>query len=148
MKTFLIVIGVAVTIHLFSCQPLSSNPKTVDNQMSNDASDNTGERVMPSVSDQDMPENATITVSGIIEYKKFEGGFFAFIANDGRQFTPQGLNEQYRQHGLLVTLTGKPMPDLMTITQFGTVFKVEAVTEVDDSNVKTSASEPINPADL
>lgn len=148
MKIFLIVIGVAVTIYLFGCQPPLSNPKIVENQMSNDASDNTDERIMSSVSDQDMPENATITVSGIIEYKTFEGGFFAFIANDGRQFTPQGLEEQYRQHGLLVTLTGKPMPDVMTITQFGTAFKVEAVTEVDDSNVKTTASKPINRTDL
>lgn len=84
----------------------------------------------------------TVTMQGRIEFKSFEGGFYAFIANDGSKWTVMGLEQEYQQHGLELTITGLPMPDMMTTTQFGTVLKVESVENVDASNVKSSPADP------
>lgn len=97
---------------------------------------------------QNMADKNTISVSGRIEYKSFEGGFYAFVADDGRQFTPTGLAPEYRQHGLPITLKGVPMPDVITTTQFGVVFKVESVVKVEESDLKVKPSIPANPADI
>ncbi|MDM7861195.1 hypothetical protein QTP81_11360 [Alteromonas sp. ASW11-36] len=84
------------------------------------------------------------TLRGRIEYKTFEGGFYAFIAEDGSQWTLQGLPQEHKLHGLTLTITGTPMPDVMTTTQFGTVMRVDTVTDVDSTTVKTK---PASPAD-
>ncbi|QJR79698.1 ribose-phosphate pyrophosphokinase [Alteromonas pelagimontana] len=81
----------------------------------------------------------TSSMKGTIVYKSMEGGFYAFISDSGEHFTLQGLTAEYRKNGLKVAVKGIPLKDVMTFTQFGTVFKVSEITVLDDSQVK-----PIN----
>tara|TARA_B100002049_G_C15943244_1_gene317272 strand:- start:278 stop:712 length:435 start_codon:yes stop_codon:yes gene_type:complete len=85
---------------------------------------------------EEKPMTKSETLTGTIVYKEMEGGFYALITKDGGRFTLHGIKEKYRQNGLVVKVTGKQQPDLMTITQFGTVFQVEDIVIVDDSKVK------------
>lgn len=80
------------------------------------------------------------TITGTIVYKDMEGGFYALTTKDGKHYSLQGLDKKYHQNGLVVKVTGQPMPDVMTITQFGTVFRVADVEIISDAMVK-----PINP---
>lgn len=76
------------------------------------------------------------SLTGTIVYKNMEGGFYAFDAEDGKHYTLQGLSNEYRKNGLKVKVTGSPMPEVMTFTQYGTVFQVDSIEVLDDSQVK------------
>lgn len=86
----------------------------------------------------DMDESTVLT--GMIVYKELEGGFFAFIADNGDRFTLHGLSDAYKKNGLIVEITGTAKPNMMTITQFGTVFEVQEVTVIDASKVIDGAN--------
>lgn len=81
-------------------------------------------------------------ITGTIEYKNFEGGFYALEAKDGQSYLLMGLASRYQRHGLVVEVTGQLKPDTITFQQYGTPFKVESVTILDDSNAqKTNADQ-------
>ena len=148
MKNIPKIVLITFTLSLLGCQQTSSNSEAGLNEVQAASAENSELAANMGMKEQDNMQNKTITVSGKIEYKTFEGGFYAFIADDGRHFTPQGLAPKYRQHGLKMTLTGTPMPDIMTTTQFGTVFNVESIAEVDDSSVTTKPPGSVNPSDI
>ena len=77
----------------------------------------------------------SVTLKGSIIYKELEGGFFAFITENGDRFTLHGLDEEYHQNGLIVEIEGVTKPQMMTITHFGTVLEVLNVTVLDTSKV-------------
>ncbi|WP_269520437.1 ribose-phosphate pyrophosphokinase [Alteromonas sp. BMJM2] len=79
--------------------------------------------------------NDSVTLKGSIIYKELEGGFFAFITEDGDRFTLHGLDKEYHQNGLIVEIEGVTKPEMMTITQFGTVLEVLNVKVLDTSKV-------------
>lgn len=90
-----------------------------------------------------MEEKAmTITVTGMIEFKPLEGGFYAFIADDGRKFTPSPLPKEYQRHGLRLTIVGTPKPEVRTITQFGTVLAITEIKDVDTSGAVATPTDP------
>ncbi|MDY6977088.1 MAG: ribose-phosphate pyrophosphokinase [Pseudomonadota bacterium] len=76
-----------------------------------------------------------ISMKGSIIYKDLEGGFYAFIAENGDRYTLHGLDETYQKNGLVVEVEGTPKPDMMTFTQFGTVLQVSSVKVLDTSKV-------------
>ena len=84
-----------------------------------------------------VEENAKgeVSMKGSIIYKDLEGGFYAFIAENGDRYTLHGLDETYQKNGLIVEIKGTPKPDLMTFTQFGTVLQVSSVKVLDTSKV-------------
>lgn len=75
------------------------------------------------------------SMKGSIIYKDLEGGFYAFIAENGDRYTLHGLDETYQKNGLVVEVKGTPKPDMMTFTQFGTVLQVSSVKVLDTSKV-------------
>lgn len=75
------------------------------------------------------------SMKGSIIYKDLEGGFYAFIAENGDRYTLHGLDETYQKNGLVVEVEGTPKPDMMTFTQFGTVLQVSSVKVLDTSKV-------------
>ncbi|WP_334018555.1 ribose-phosphate pyrophosphokinase [Alteromonas sp. S015] len=76
-----------------------------------------------------------VTMKGSIIYKDLEGGFYAFISENGDRYTLHGLDETYQKNGLVVEVKGTPKPDMMTFTQFGTVLQVTNVKVLDTSKV-------------
>ncbi len=76
------------------------------------------------------------SMTGTMVYKNLEGGFYGFVSESGEHFTFQKLPKEFNKHGLKIKVWGKPRKDVMTFTQFGTVFEVEQVEVIDDSQVK------------
>lgn len=80
-------------------------------------------------------EHSKVTLKGTIVFKEMEGGFYAFISDNGERYTLQKLDKKFHRNGLIVKVTGMPKPDVMTITQYGTVMQVESVEILDASRV-------------
>ena len=80
------------------------------------------------------PQKATIIkLKGQILFQEMEGGFFGFIDENGKKYTPVGIQKDHLRHGLVIELTGELMPNMITITQFGEVVKVHSVVVLDES---------------
>lgn len=88
---------------------------------------------------KEQTQSDSVIITGTVTYKDLEGGFFGLIAEDGQRYLLQSIPNKYRQHGLVVKVTGNLRKDIMTIQQFGTPLEVTEVEIIDDSMVK-----PIN----
>ena len=89
-----------------------------------------------------------VTLKGQVLFQEMEGGFFGFIAENGNKYTPMGMNKEYLRHGLVIELTGTPLPNMMTITQFGEVIKVNKVVILDESKAAKAGRPNLNAKDL
>ena len=92
--------------------------------------------------------DAVLTLKGQVLFQEMEGGFFGFIAEDGKKYTPIGMNKAHLRHGLVIELTGKLLPDMITTTQFGEVIQVQNVVVLDESNALKTSKPDLDPADL
>ena len=70
-----------------------------------------------------------ITSYGTITYIDLEGGFYGFIAQDGAQYLPLDLPDEYKQDGLLVDITGVIDTDVMTIQMWGQPLRILSITK-------------------
>lgn len=80
--------------------------------------------------------------TGTIVFKRIEGGFFAFIANDNQRYTLRKLPVEYQLDGLVVTLTGSINTAMVTTTQFGQVLEVSSVEILDGSKAQKPTHSP------
>lgn len=81
-----------------------------------------------------------LTLRGTIVWKALEGGFFGFDGENGKKYFPNGLKNQYRQHGLIVEITGEINTQMVTFQQYGPVLMVKSVKVIDDSKVTGKGS--------
>ena len=86
-------------------------------------------------------ENEVKQMTGTIVYKNLEGGFYAFISDDGGHYTLRNLAPEHKQNGLKIAVEGRVLTNIMTFTQFGEVFEVSDVKIVDKSGVKPTNNE-------
>ena len=95
---------------------------------------------------QEVSVNSTneVVLKGQVLFQEMEGGFFGFIDENGKKYTPMGMNKANLRHGLVIELSGTLMPNMITTTQFGEVIKVNKVIVLDDSK----ALEPGRPNNM
>ncbi len=98
--------------------------------------------------EDEQQSSKLVTLKGQVLFQEMEGGFFSFIADDGKKYTPMGMPKEHLRHGLFIQLTGQPLPDMITTTQFGEVIRVEKVLILDDSKVLKADRPAVNPQDL
>ncbi|WP_406663205.1 hypothetical protein [Gallaecimonas sp. GXIMD1310] len=77
-----------------------------------------------------------LTLKVKVVYQPLEGGFYGLVDAQGRRWLPLALDQQYQRNGLQMTVTGQPAAGTMTAQQWGTPFRITAVTAVDDSAVQ------------
>jgi len=85
--------------------------------------------------------DAIRVITGELQYVPLEGGFYTILTTRGEQFTLSRLPQEFQRPGLIVAITGRPLPDAMTITQHGTLFEVRNVQVIDDSKAKSNYAE-------
>jgi hypothetical protein len=80
-----------------------------------------------------------ITLQGTIRYKNLEGGFWGLEGNDGNKYMPSGLNKALLVDGMVVEVVGIIEEDegLMTIQQYGKIFKVKNSKMIDNSKARS-----------
>ncbi len=88
------------------------------------------------------------TLKGQVLFQEFEGGFFGFIDENGNKYTPMGMEKKYLRHGLVIELSGRVLPDMITTTQFGQVIRVESVSIIDESNAAAPGRPEIDKQDI
>lgn len=102
-----------VALLLFAC-PEITPPKEATNEVQ-------------ASSDSNIDSDTLITLTGTITYVELEGGFFGFIAKDGKKYTLKNLPKAFKKDGLLVTLKAIPIKDVVTFYQYGEYIEVSEV---------------------
>ena len=141
IRTLSTLSAAALIFTLAACS--EKDDKSVDMKkeplMSQKADDKPKHSVKPKTAQQEKisPSKGMdkVTLTGTIVHKEMEGGFYAFIAENGDRYTLQKLDKKFHRNGLIVKVTGMPKPDLMTTTQYGTVMQVEDIEILDASRV-------------
>jgi hypothetical protein len=100
------------------------------------------------MADTNNDAQGIVSIKGQIVFNEFEGGFYGFIADDGSKYTPMQMDKAHQRDGLIVEITGQLMPNMMTITQYGTVLKVNSVKVIDDTQAKSAGRATTRPEDL
>lgn len=128
---------------LLACQPVTA---PTSEQTQEKAADALVSAPSPSPTPSSMqPDQVSLdairVITGELHYVPLEGGFYTIHTTRGEQFTLSRLPQDFQRHGLIVAITGRPLPDAMTITQHGTLFDVRNVQIIDDSKAKSNYAE-------
>ena len=71
-----------------------------------------------------VQEEGTVSFSGTVAYKEFEGGFFAIDADNGAKYNPRNLPEHLAVDGQRVTVTARVRDDMMGIHMYGSYIDI------------------------
>jgi len=86
---------------------------------------------------QEVPK--MITVRATVRYKNLEGGFWALDGDDGKKYTPSGLDKALKVDGMVIEVKGiieEAEEDIMSFQQYGKTLKIKQSKMIDDSNAK------------
>jgi len=115
MRIVYLPLILAVALVFTGCEDdSSSNSETVTEQQQNQTPDDESE--------------GTISFNGTVSYKEFEGGFFAIDADDGHNYDPTDLPEQFAVNGLRVAVTGRIRDDLASVHGYGPIIDIVSIT--------------------
>jgi len=78
---------------------------------------------------RDCRENEVET-SGTVKSIELEGGFFGLVGDDGQNYDPINLPDEYRIDNLRVYFKGLIRPDLASIHQWGIMLELTEITRL------------------
>lgn len=65
--------------------------------------------------------------TGTVRYQSLEGGFYAIIGDDGKNYDPINLPEDLRKEGLRIRFRAKARPDMASVHMWGTIIELKQV---------------------
>ncbi|ALO33544.1 hypothetical protein CMT41_01520 [Colwellia sp. MT41] len=72
-----------------------------------------------------------------VKYLDFEGGFYGLVSKTGDKLLPMNLAKEYQLPGTVLKVQGHVIKDMMTIQQWGQVFKITEVELIKLGKVNT-----------
>jgi hypothetical protein len=141
------VLALTLCLLATACNESGSQETTSNEPVEVQSNDDQASELQISNQQKKNMKETMVTVQGTLALQEMEGGFMGFIGNDGKKYTPMGLPKEHMRDGLIIEIEGQLMPDMMTITQFGEVLKVENVRVIDESKAK-SLEEKYDSTDL
>ena len=76
------------------------------------------------------PAMLTDGIQGMVRYLSFEGGFYGIVGEDGNNYLPLNLEEEFKQDSLQVRFTYERREDVMTIAMWGQSVDITAIERV------------------
>lgn len=73
----------------------------------------------------------SLNFEGTVKYINLEGGFWGIVSDDGKNYDPINLAEEFRREGLRVQVKAVPK-NRASIHMWGTVIEITAITKVID----------------
>lgn len=73
------------------------------------------------------PEPPTVSGAGTVQFIDLEGGFYGIVTDDGIQYLPLNLPEEFSEDGLAIEFTGYLREDVATIQQWGTPLELTEI---------------------
>ena len=78
--------------------------------------------------------------AGTVTFVDLEGGFYGIIGDDGTQYYPLQLDEQYKTDGLRVAFAYEPVKDIATIQMWGDPVSLNFIENIKTFDLSVSVS--------
>ena len=75
-----------------------------------------------------------------VKFQNFEGGFYGLVSRKGDKYLPMNLAKKYQLPGTVLEVQGHIVEDMITIQQWGQVFKITDVKLIKLGKAKTENS--------
>jgi hypothetical protein len=73
------------------------------------------------------PGKDIISGTGAVKFVELEGGFYGIAGDDGKQYDPINLAQDFRQDGLKVRFEAKKREDMASIHMWGTIVEITKI---------------------
>lgn len=83
--------------------------------------------VVSAVSCSNTTEPDLTQVVATVEFLNVEGGCWSLLASDGVRYEPVDLGEEFREDGLQVTATVRPLAEVASVCQIGKIVEIESI---------------------
>ena len=74
--------------------------------------------------------NSSSYKTGTIQYVDLEGGFYGIIGDDGNNYDPVNLANEYEEDGLRIRFSSKILEDQVNIHMWGTLIELIDVQKI------------------
>jgi len=130
---------VTISLFLCSCQASEKLNSAVKKKLGLNAlmPDITTQKESNQIVNKKLDEKI-ITLQGTIHFFALEGGFYGIIIENGQKILPINLKKKYQINGAIVKVEGQLIPELVTIQQWGTPFKIHKIVVVKITDVDSS----------
>lgn len=68
-----------------------------------------------------------VKVTGTVVFLSFEGGFYGIKGDDGRNYDPTNLPQEFRKDGLRIRFVAKELPGMASVYMWGTIVEIVAI---------------------
>jgi hypothetical protein len=65
-----------------------------------------------------------IKVTGTVVFLSFEGGFYGIKGDDGRNYDPINISQEFRADGMRVRFAAKELPGRASVHMWGTIVEL------------------------
>lgn len=73
----------------------------------------------------------SVAANGTVTYVDLEGGFYGIVTDDGRNYLPGNLSEEYRTDGLRVQFSADVQGDVTGIQMWGTPVEIRSIERIE-----------------
>lgn len=129
------ILCVFLSVLLISCQQknidVSNAPNSSDSSSAESATHSSTQ--MPehkaSLSENNKPPVIKYVMwqEATVKYFRHEGGFYGLISKRGDRLLPVNLGKKYQQDGAIIAIKGAEVSGVVSIVQWGRVFKISDV---------------------
>ena len=67
-------------------------------------------------------------ITATVKYIDLEGGFYGLVTADGERYLPTNLAQEYQQDGTVLEFKVKPLTDVVSVQQWGSMIEMIDVT--------------------
>lgn len=68
-----------------------------------------------------------VSETGTVKYINLEGGFYGIITDDGKQYDPVNLSQEFNEDGLRIRFEAKVRNDMASIHMWGTLIEITRI---------------------
>lgn len=76
------------------------------------------------------PEGQLVSETGTVRHIDLAGGFYGILGDSGKHYDPVNLDPAFRQNGLRIRFTGKPLQGVLTMRMWGRPIKLTEIQRI------------------
>ncbi|MBM2830984.1 MAG: hypothetical protein HW414_36 [Dehalococcoidia bacterium] len=76
------------------------------------------------------PGKDIISVTGTVKFIELEGGFYGIAGDDGKNYDPINLAQDFRQDGMRVRFEAKVRTDMASTRQWGALVEITRISKL------------------
>jgi len=125
LSIWFILIAIIFLLTLAYCREEGTQKEGSETKTEKTIKENSKEEEKPS------EDSGIIILTGTVVFNDFEGGFYGIVGDDGKNYEPTNLSEEYKKDGLKVSFKAKLHEDWASISMWGTIIEITSIEKLE-----------------